>query len=499
MAERYILLPDRGLRARPERAFAAREFLLQSGDARSTRPPLELRFEEEPTAQLRVLDSIHEDGPKLIEAEPVTLQALRRRGFRYEPLVTYRLSRYGLLSPPTSGQAPSVDFEVLDAVTQAPLAGAWVAVFTDPARHQGAEGLTDSQGRVGLALGILNAAVPKLLVHPPLAGYWGHSAVNAQLSTSPHRVILHPVSAQQLDALRSHLSPPQGLAGDSVRVGIVDAGVDNTHPDLAHVTRGRNTATGEPRGLWQDNGLGHGTHVAGVVGSRNATWFGCAPGAELVSLRAFAQNSSETSNYEILKAILSAFEDEDCHVVNLSVSGEARPDETLRRCLAEAHERGVLCVVATGNEGSASVSSLAGYAFDEGLSVGAMGRAGTFPADSLEASFVSSRTAAHDPDAFVASFSNRGKVSVIAPGVGVLSTVPGGGHGPMSGTSMACPVVSGMAARWLGEDLVQNGANAILRQPANAARTLKMITLFQTRARKLFNDPNSEGDGLIPP
>jgi subtilisin family serine protease len=47
--------------------------------------------------------------------------------------------------------------------------------------------------------------------------------------------------------------------------------LDKEERDLRHVIYGINTAKGEPSGLWQDNGTGHGTHVAGIIGGRGPT------------------------------------------------------------------------------------------------------------------------------------------------------------------------------------------------------------------------------------
>ena len=97
-----------------------------------------------------------------------------------------------------------------------------------------------------------------------------------------------------------------------------------------------------------------------------------------------------------------------------------------------------------------------------------MGRKGTYPPGSHEESDVGSKFGTDRHRQFRARFSNSGDVSLIAPGVGIISTVPGGGYGVMSGTSMACPAVSGLSARLLSTDLAKNGLNAILNQAPDA-------------------------------
>ena len=74
-------------------------------------------------------------------------------------------------------------------------------------------------------------------------------------------------------------------------------------------------------------------------------------------------------------------------------------------------------------------------------------------------------------------------------GVGVISTVPGG-HAAMSGTSMACPAVTGVTARLLGK------APAVLAMPRNSDRTDAIRKLLLDHAQTLGFDLKFEGKGL---
>ena len=67
----------------------------------------------------------------------------------------------------------------------------------------------------------------------------------------------------------------------------------------------------------------------------------------------------------------------------------------------------------------------------------------------------------------------------------------------MSGTSMACPAVTGMAARLLSADLSKNGLQAVMRQLPDSGRTASMLNLVSKAALQIFNDPKVEGDGMI--
>ena len=136
-------------------------------------------------------------------------------------------------------------------------------------------------------------------------------------------------------------------------------------------------------------------------------------------------------------------------------------------------------MIAAGNEFRKSIGYPAAYVDQTGIVVSAMGRHGCFPAGACE---VDTPTGT-DPLDFVAPFTNIGpgrnsgpQISVIAPGVGVISTVPGG-HGVMSGTSMAAPAVSGFAARLLTRNLAASPSNAVLHRRRDSQRVIDMIDM----------------------
>jgi subtilisin family serine protease len=121
--------------------------------------------------------------------------------------------------------------------------------------------------------------------------------------------------------------------------------------------------------------------------------------------------------------------------------------------------------------------------------VSAMGRKGTFPAGTPEADDVAAPYG-RDRQDFVAAFSNVGpEVDLIAPGVGVVSTVPGG-HAVMSGTSMAAPAVTGAAARVLS-------GSPLLKGRRDAARSAAMAKAVLAAARTLGFKPVYEGRGMV--
>jgi len=239
---------------------------------------------------------------------------------------------------------------------------------------------------------------------------------------------------------------------------------------------------------WGDNGTRHGTHVGGIIAARGvapAGRLGIAPGVCLRSYRVFGQDSQQASNFSIAKAIDRAVAD-GCDLINMSLGG-GQPDELTSAAIADARAAGTLVIVAAGNDGRQPVSF---PARDSGaIAVSALGRKGTFPAKSTERGDVSGPFGRDRKD-FIAAFSNVGpEIDVIGPGVGILSTVPGG-YAPMSGTSMACPAVTGVAARLLAGD------RRIVRMKRDQDRSDAIAKAVFAAARDLGFGPEFQGHGL---
>jgi len=489
--ERFILLPERGLRVRPEdrRAFAVVTGL---SAARSTLPALDASLPESGGRQFRVLDSVAVDGPKLVEADPQTALALRASGagLRIEPERHYQAAIVASFKPDPTPQAatgPPLVLHIVEAPSRRPLAGVSVAVFTDFESHLGAHGVTGANGEVSLELGSTSAVVDRVYVSAPPTGFWGAFRSRTQLG-SGDEIGLPPVDTTANDCLRRHYGTSRLTDGDGVKVGVLDTGIDLSHPDL-QVDGGRNTARGEPKTEFGDNGAGHGTHVAGIIGARGEAptgLRGLAPGASLRSYRVFGQNRPTTTNYEVVKAMVFAVDDE-CDVLNLSLGG-LPPDDVIRDAILDTSEHGTLVVAAAGNDDRQAVSRPASYA--PTIAVSAFGCRGTFPPGAYEEGYVELDPPGTDPNDFMASFSNIGReVFMAAPGVGVVSTVPGSGYAPMSGTSMACPVVSGCAARLLAAN------PSLLSMSRDTFRTRAITNLLSRNAVRLGFPFEYEGSG----
>ncbi|MFC5181326.1 S8 family serine peptidase [Actinomadura harenae] len=231
-----------------------------------------------------------------------------------------------------------------------------------------------------------------------------------------------------------------GFTGKNVTVGILDTGIDATHPDLAGSVVAERDFTGS--GNVRD-GNGHGTHVASIItgdGVADTKYRGVAPDARLVVGKVLDENAS--GSFSNLIAGMDWISQQHVRVVNMSVGGYVPSDGT-DPLSAAADEltagTGTLFVVGAGNDGADHAVLAPGIAASA-LTVGAA-----------------------DADDAVADFSSRGprigdgaiKPDVIAPGVGITAARAAGTslgepvddhYTKLSGTSMAAPHAAGAAA-----------------------------------------------------
>lgn len=212
-----------------------------------------------------------------------------------------------------------------------------------------------------------------------------------------------------------------GKGSEDVKVAVVDTGVDLTHPDLSsRLLPGMNVVTqgqSEP----QDD-VGHGTHVAGVIsalvnngeGVAGMTW-----NNPILPVKVLDASGSG-STYAVAQGIIWAA-DNGAKVINMSL-GNYADAQFLHDAIKYAYDKDVVLIAASGNDNTE--------------------RPG-FPAAYPEVFAV----AATDSKNNKASFSNYGDyIDVAAPGVGIPSTYPHNQYAALSGTSMASPHVSALAA-----------------------------------------------------
>ena len=238
--------------------------------------------------------------------------------------------------------------------------------------------------------------------------------------------------------------------GAGTRVAVLDTGIDLDHPALELHTDDPSDptypggwaefdATGDrvERSTPHDTGT-HGTHVSGTVAgvAPDGTVVGVAPETEL--LHALVLNEGNGTFAQIVAGMEWALQ-EDADVVSMSL-GSTGAHAPFVDPVRNARASGAVVVGAIGNEGSGTSGS-PGNVY-ETISVGA-----TAGDDSVAAFSGGGRLTRTDwttapetwPDEYVVP-------TVVAPGVDIVSTVPGGGYARMPGTSMATPHVSGTIA-----------------------------------------------------
>ena len=259
--------------------------------------------------------------------------------------------------------------------------------------------------------------------------------------------------------------------GSGIKVGVVDSGV-GPNRNLAHVTDIGSFRDGAANpGDGADSGS-HGSHVSGTIGARpggaqTRGYAGIAPGADLYSARVFPKKGG-ASQGDIASAIDALSKTHKVDLINMSLGARA-PSRIIHDAIRDAFERGTLCICAAGNDNT-SVRWPA--AFPETVAVSALGQLGWGPPDSLSGTRVPSdadRFADHQM--YLANFSCFGpEVECCAPGVGIVATVPEQSelyapYANMDGTSMACPVATGIAAALLQDD---NAYQALARNTVRA-------------------------------
>ncbi|WP_369168941.1 type VII secretion-associated serine protease mycosin [Streptomyces sp. R28] len=271
--------------------------------------------------------------------------------------------------------------------------------------------------------------------------------------------------------------------GKGVRVAVIDTGVDVKNRQLApavDVKSGRNFL---PPNLKDDNGnkiergsedgttdtVGHGTKVAGIIAARPAKgtgFVGLAPEATIIPIQ---QNDAEGhgDTDSLARAINYAANDAKANVINISQDtvNPITATSTLKRAVDNALAKNIVIVASAGNDGlDGNIKNAYPASYDGVLAV-----------------------AASDRNNERAAFSQSGDfVDVAAPGVDMISTVPGGGHCADNGTSFSAPYVTGVAA---------------LIKAKNPRWTQEQITaqIMQTAERSIPGHDRLVGWGVVDP
>lgn len=257
------------------------------------------------------------------------------------------------------------------------------------------------------------------------------------------------IAAFDVDRLR------RASDGGGLVVGVVDTGIDDTHPLIAPAFKASKDFTGSPVGARDRQG--HGTHVSGTIGARDPR-IGMAPNVVLVHGKGLGDGGSGSGS--AIAAAMRWCVEQGAEIVSMSL-GSSGEDSRITSAMRELAAAGVWVFCAAGNSGGGTPDVDWPARSEHCISVAALGS-----------------------DLQPASFTNRGaKIDTSGPGVGIWSTRSGGGYQQMSGTSMATPGVAGIMA---------------LYRAALKAKGRAIPNVLELRA-KLFSrstDTHTPGDDL---
>lgn len=242
------------------------------------------------------------------------------------------------------------------------------------------------------------------------------------------------VLAETIPAGVSQIKAPRAwdcTRGKVIKVAVLDTGIDFNHPDLApNYKLGTSFVPTESSAMDHN---GHGTHCAGTIAAaiNGSGVVGVAPAAYLYAVKVLSKSGSGQWSW-LIAGIDWCVNKKELNILSMSLGSPSPAPSAVETMCQAAWNKGALLVAAAGNTG------------------GSVGYPARYPSVVAVSAIDSANT--------IASFSSRGpEVELCAPGVDVLSTAPGGGFRKLSGTSMACPHVSGAAAlAWGGHRYADN-------------------------------------------
>jgi len=241
--------------------------------------------------------------------------------------------------------------------------------------------------------------------------------------------------------------------GEGVTVAVIDTGFPR-HDEFDGQILCAMNFTNSPI---EDSVQGHSTHVCGIIAAKenNIGVVGGAPNAKLIVVKALNDSGSGTDE-SISNAILFAI-DQKADIINMSLGAANEVAGSFRNTQAAielAASKGIICIAASGNESSSKVAVPA--CFPECISVGAV-----------------------DSEKERANFSNIGDdLDFVGVGVDIFSTYLNNSYATLSGTSMATPIISAIAALVLSEHRNRKGScKTLINNVSDMREHLRKISL----------------------
>jgi subtilisin family serine protease len=315
-----------------------------------------------------------------------------------------------------------------------------------------AQAVTDSSGQASLQIHAVEGADMQAVYVRPTADHWERYIRNPSLEPGEVNVIrLSPLERA------SHSFPgerPYGWGqrimkfdrvstdwnGTGTKIGLIASGCDTSHPLLRHVVRGVDFTRDKDPQSWKSDELGQGTHCAGIIAGSPAASsdiIGCAPASEVHIFKVVPGGHIS----DLIDALGECIE-RRLDIVQIGVSGE-QFSELVAQKITEARLNGIACIVGAGNSGGAVQfpGNVPGV-----LTVSAVGKLGEYPQDTRHAQRALPQLIPYS-GIYATNFSAWGpQVGLCAPGVAVVSSVPGGGYAAWDGCAMAASHVVGFSA-----------------------------------------------------
>jgi subtilisin family serine protease len=304
-----------------------------------------------------------------------------------------------------------------------------------------------------------------------------------------------------------------------VDTAVIDSGVDYNHPDLDVVARTNCVPKNEFSSTiaCQDesgfDGVGHGTHVAGIIGARDNGLgvTGVAPGARIWGVRVLNNSGAGYTSWVVAGVDWVTAHADRIEVANMSLTCRCS-QPVLDEAIEASASAGVVYALAAGNE-SEDVENFSPAGNPDAITVSAIS-----DYDGESGGKSSSGCASYGADDQLASYSNFGEeIDIAAPGTCIRSTVPSG-YATLSGTSMASPHVAGAAALLASQanpndladveairdallsagdyDWTDNSEDEIKEPLLNASDALQFSPVDQV-ANTLAYEPISESEGVL--
>ncbi|MEU4850365.1 type VII secretion-associated serine protease mycosin [Streptomyces gilvosporeus] len=219
--------------------------------------------------------------------------------------------------------------------------------------------------------------------------------------------------------------------GKGVKVGVIDTGIDKGNSQIRPAILGAGKSY-VSKGKATVDTVGHGTKVAGIIAAQKdptSGFYGLAPDAKVIPYQTTSDQQAGTPK-SLAEAINDAVKD-GVDLINISQGTLASESQLgpLESAVSTAQQKGVLIVASAGNDGASGKEQ------------------NNYPAAFSDKFDNVLAVAASDRNNERAPFSQPGRfVGIAAPGVAMVSTVPGGGNCVDQGTSFASPYVAGAAA-----------------------------------------------------